>query len=137
MNKLLLIAAILATATTAIHTFIGGKEIAGPLLASSLAEVPRLTLYAVWHMATAALALSSVALFVGAVPRFAASWRPMVLFVSALWLAFGTVFVIVAISQSGAGLYLKLPQWALLLPVGVLGMLGANKSFKGTPNGAP
>ncbi len=138
MNKFLLSAAILAAATAAIHALAGGQDTVTPLLDSHLAEVPRLTLYAVWHMATAALALSAAALFIGAMPRYAAAGRLMVLFVSALWLAFGVVFVLVATFQSGAGLYFKLPQWVLLLPVGLLGVVGANNSFKGKPlRGSP
>ncbi len=57
----------------------------------------------------------------------------MVLFVSVLWLAFGAVFVVVATLEPGTGLYFKLPQWGLLLPVGLLGMLGANHSSKPEP----
>jgi hypothetical protein len=133
MNRLLLAASLLAAATAAIHAFVGGNDIAAPLLGSSLADEPRLTLYAVWHMATAALALSAVALFAGAMPRYAVAGRSMVFFVSALWLAFGAVFLIVAATQPGTGLYFKLPQWVLLLPVGLLGVLGANNSFKPKP----
>ena len=135
MNRFLLSASILATATTAIHVFAGGNEVATPLLASQLSEAPRLTLYAVWHMATVALGLSALAFFVGALPRYAASSRSMVQFASVLWLAFGAVFVIVASTQPGSGLFLKLPQWVLLLPVGLLAWLGANNSFKPKPLG--
>ena len=81
-------------------------------------------------MATAALVLSAAALLLGAMPRYAAAAQFMVLFVSVLWLAFGAVFVGVATFQPGTGLYFKLPQWALLLPVGLLGVLGANNPFK-------
>ena len=130
MNKVLLSASIFAATTAAIHAFMGGQEIAVPLLNSKLPEVPRLTLYAVWHMATAALALSAIALFVGALPRFVIAGQAMVFFVSVLWLAFGAVFVAVAIFQPGEELYIKLPQWLLLLPVGLLGLYGVNKSSK-------
>lgn len=128
MNKFLLSASILAAVTAAIHTFVGGQEIATPLLNSQLPEEPRLTLYAVWHMATVVLALSAAALFAGAMPRYAVSGRSMVLFISALWLAFGAVFVIVATIEPGSGLYFKLPQWVLLLPVGLLGVLGSESN---------
>ena len=57
----------------------------------------------------------------------------MVQFASVLWLAFGAVFVVVAATQPGSGLFLKLPQWVLLVPVGLLGWLGANNSFKPKP----
>jgi hypothetical protein len=133
MNKLLLSASILAAATTAIHVLMGGHDVAAPLLDSALAEAPRLTLYAVWHMATAALALSAAALFFGAMPRHATAGRSMVLFVSVLWLAFGAVFIVVAATQPGTGLYLKLPQWILLLPVGLLGVLGCSRPLKPEP----
>jgi len=133
MNKLLLSASILATATTIVHAFAGGGDVAAPLLASQLSEEPRLTLYAVWHMATVALGLSALAFFVGALPRYSADSRSMVQFASVLWLAFGAVFVVVAATQPGSGLFLKLPQWVLLLPVGLLGLLGADNSFKPKP----
>ncbi len=61
INKLVLSASILATATTAIHVVAGGADVATPLLASQLGEEPRLTLYAVWHMATVALGISALA----------------------------------------------------------------------------
>lgn len=133
MNKLLLSASILATATTAIHAFAGGNDVAAPLLASQLSEEPRLTLYAVWHMATAALGLSALAFFVGAMPRYSAGSRSMVQFASVLWLTFGAVFVAVAATQPGSGLFLKLPQWVLLLPVGLIGWVGTNNSIKPKP----
>ena len=134
MNKILLSAAILAAATAAIHTFVGGQDVAAPLLNSQLAEEPRLVLYAVWHMATVALTLSAAALFAGAVPRYAATARSMVMFVSCLWLAFGAVFLAVAATHSGTGLFFKLPQRVLLIPVGFLGWLGAYNSSARKPS---
>ena len=132
MNKCLLSSAVLAAVTAAIHLFAGGPDVVAPLLDSPLAVEPRLTLYAVWHMATATMILSAAALFVAASPRYATASRFMVLFISALWLSFGAVFLAIATLQPGTGLYLKLPQWALLLPVGVLALLGYNKSVDGT-----
>jgi hypothetical protein len=133
MNRLLLVASLLSAATAAIHAFVGGQDTVAPLLGSSLAEEPRLTLYAVLHMATAVMGLSAVALFASAMPRYAVAGRSVVFFISVLWLLFGAVFLAVAATQPGTGLYFKLPQWVLLLPVGVLAWLGANNSFKPTP----
>lgn len=124
MNRPLIVAAFLAAFTAAVHFFAGGPDIAVPLLASSLADEPRLTLYAVWHMATVALALSALALFVAALPRHAVAARYMVLFISTLWFAFGTVFLVVIAIQPEGGWLFKLPQWILLLPVGVFGLRG-------------
>lgn len=85
---------------------------------------PKLTLYAVWHMVSMVLALSVPALFIGGLPRHAHAARYLVLFVSAMWCAFGLVFLGVAAIQPEAVWLFKLPQWILLLPVGLLGLWG-------------
>lgn len=126
-NKWLLTAATLAALTAGVHIFAGGEEIAAPLLQSSLAEVPKLTLYAVWHMASVALSLSAVGLLIAGMPKYTGNSRPMVWFISALWTGFGLAFLGIAATHSGEGLFLKLPQWVLLLPVGILGFIGAAK----------
>jgi hypothetical protein len=134
MNLRLVVAALLAAFTTAVHIFSGGEEVAAQLLASSIARQPMLTLYAVWHMASVALAMSAVALFFGSLPRYANSARYLVLFVSALWCSFGVVFLTVVAIQPESGWLLKLPQWVLLLPVGFLGIwaTGSNPALQET-----
>jgi hypothetical protein len=128
MNRLLVIATILAAVTTAVHMLAGGPDVATPLLASSMAGEPKLTLYAVWHMVSVVLAMSVPALFIGGLPRHAHAARYLVLFVSALWCAFGLVFLgVVAIQPEGGWLF-KLPQWVLLLPVGLLGLWGGSRT---------
>lgn len=130
MNKPLLIAALLAAVTAAVHIFAGGPDVATPLLASTIAEEPRLTLYAVWHMVSVALVFSSVALCLGALPCYALASRYLVLFVSALWVGFGMVVLTVVLIQPGDGVLLKLPQWILLLPVGFLGFWGGTRDIR-------
>lgn len=138
MNRPLLVAALLAAFTAAVHAFAGGQDVAAPLLASTLAEVPKRTLHAVWHMASVVLALSAPALFVGSLPRHAAAARYLVLFVSALWCAFAAVFLIVVAVQPDGGWLFRLPQWSLLLPVGALGFWGASRTARsGNPAAAP
>ena len=127
MNKPLLIASLLTAFIAAVHLFAGGADVAAPLLASGLAEEPRLTLYAVWHLVTATLLLSAFALFFSALPRHAVASRYLALFISVLWLSFGVVFLVVAFTQPGEGLFLKMPQWILFIPVGILGLWGAVK----------
>lgn len=115
-------AALLAAFTAAVHIAAGGDDVAAPLLASSLAGEPKLTLYAVWHMASPVLAMSVAAFFVDGLPgRAQASY--LMRFVSALWCAFGGVFLIVAAIQPEAQWLSKLPQWLLL--VGVPGFCGS------------
>ena len=124
MNHPLFIAALLAASTAAIHVFAGGSDVVVPLLASSLAEEPKRTLYAVWNMVSVALVMSAAALFAGSLFRFTHTTRLLVLFVSALWCAFGTVFLVVAALQPEGGWLFRLPQWALLMPAGLLGLWG-------------
>lgn len=132
MNKLLLLASILAASVAVIHVWAGGKDIADPLLASQLAEEPRLTLYAVWHMASVLLGFSALTLGRAAMPGRGVTAASAVRFIAVLWIASGLVFLSVAATQPGEGLLLKLPQWTLLIPVGVLAWLGVNKSFMPT-----
>lgn len=124
MNRLLVFAAVLAAFTAAVHILAGGSDVAAPLLASPMAGEPKLTLYAVWHMVSVALAMSAPALFIGSLPRHARAARYLVLFVSTLWCAFGLVFLCVVAIQPEGGWLFKLPQWVLLLPVGLLGLWG-------------
>lgn len=124
-NKVLLLAAGIAAFTSLLHIIGGGASVATPLIESSLAEEPRLTSFAVWHMVSITLSFSAIALYVGALPKHAERARYMVVFVSALWVGFGAVFLVVAATQEGDGLFLKLPQWILALPVGFLGVWGA------------
>lgn len=134
MNRTLIVTAFIAAFTAAVHIFAGGADIATPLLASALAAEPKLTLYAVWHMASVALVLSVVALFVGSLPRHAQASRYLVLFISVLWCAFGVVFLTIVLIQPESGWLFKLPQWVLLLPVGLLGLWsGANPPPQLTP----
>jgi hypothetical protein len=133
MNKTLLLASVLAAFVTVVHIFAGGKDVASPLLASALADEARLTLYAVWHMVSALLGISALVLARAALPQHQVRMAPAVRLVALLWLASGLVFLAVAATQPGEGLFLKLPQWILLLPVGVLAWLGANSSSKPTP----
>lgn len=128
MNRLLIIAAFLAAFTAAVHIFAGGADTVVPLLASTLTGEAKLTLYAVWHMASAVLVLSAFALFVGSLPRHMHAARYLVLFVSILWFAFGLIFLGIAATQPGSAWFVKLPQWILLLPVGTLGVWGVFRS---------
>ena len=128
MNRSLLVAGVLAVFTAAVHVFVGTPEIAQPLLRSALAPEVSFLLYACWHLVSCALVLSALALVVSALPRHQQSMHALALFVSWLWLAFGAVFVAVGLTGAHGGLFFKLPQWTLLLPVGALGLFGCRRS---------
>lgn len=128
MNRLLIFAALLAILTAVVHIFAGGADTVVPLLTSALTVEAKLTLYAVWHMASSVLVLSAVALFVGSLPRHRYAARYLVLFVSIMWFVFGIIFLSIAASQPETAWFIKLPQWILLLPVGILGLWGVFRS---------
>ena len=133
MNKLLLSASILAVGVTVVHIWAGGRDVAVPLLVSHLAEEPRLTLYAVWHMVSVLLGISAVTLGRAALPGCGVSIAAAVRLIAVIWILSGLVFLSVAATQPGEGLFLKLPQWMLLIPIGVLAWFGANSLFRPTP----
>jgi len=121
-NWLIVSAGILAGVTSLIHIVAGGKDVARPLLASSIDETVKFTLYACWHLVSAALLFSSLTLLLNGMEFYKSP--EMVAFVSIMWLVFGGVFLVVALVVAKPRGIFRLPQWALLLPVGLLGLSG-------------
>jgi hypothetical protein len=122
MNGFWLAAAFASAATCAVHTFVGGRVIAGPLLAAGdLRTVPKVTAYFCWHMVTIVLAAMTVGFgWAAANPRGAVlAW-----FLVGLAMAF-------ALLNLGLG-YLwrlhplrRLPQWMFFVLIAGLGVAGA------------
>ena len=131
MNRILLSAALLAAFTAALHTFVGTGKIEGPLLQSALPKELSLLLYACWHLVSVTLTLSALAFFLAARAAGSAQALHTVKLLSAMWLCFGLVFIAVALLYTGFPMLLKLPQWVLLMPVGILGFWGAAQSNQG------
>jgi hypothetical protein len=121
-NWFVLSAGILAGMTALIHVIAGGKDVARPLLASAFDEVVKLTLYACWHLVSVALFLSSIALLGNGAGFYDSP--EMVAFVSIMWLMFGAVFLVVTLGIAKPRGLLRFPQWAVLVPVGLLGLWG-------------
>jgi len=122
VNGWLLTAGGIAAATTLIHATAGGRSIVRPLLGSAVAAEPKRTLHVVWHMVTADLLLSSLALL--ALAFTAAPSTALVLFIAAQYLAYAVVFLIITLAADWPRPLLQLPQWMLLLPVAVLALIG-------------
>lgn len=127
MNRILLATSILAAFTAAVHTFIGTPEIKAPLLQSPLAPELSLLLYVCWHLATVTLILSAIGFYISARPKHAVASHYMALFISFMWIFFGLVFVVVDITYGGLAMLIKLPQWILLIPIGLLGLFGCSR----------
>lgn len=127
MNKILATTSVLAAFTAVLHTFGGTPEIEKPLLQAPLAPEISLLVYACWHLVTVALTLSAIGFFISAKPKYVVQSHYMALFISLMWIGFGLVFVVVDIAYSGLPMLLKLPQWILLIPIGLLGLWGCSR----------
>lgn len=126
-NRLLLAAGMLALFTALVHLLAGTPEVHAPLMSSSLERPVALLLLACWHLVSVALAASAAALLWSAHPRHAGQAGALARFVSLLWLLFGLVFMVVAGLYMGPAGLAALPQWMLLIPVGLLGCAGTRR----------
>jgi hypothetical protein len=109
----------LAAIWLAVHTFVGGRQIARPLVeAVELPPVVRHTQYLCWHFTTVAIACMAVFFLVAAITGIAAYATAAT--VLALGFFVVGVGLVVALGESHA----RLPQGWLFLPVAGLGMAG-------------
>ena len=101
----------LAVAITLVHVVIGGQWIAGPLLASELATLPRMTLYLCWHGITVILA-GMAGLFAHGLYRERRESVALAGGLAAVFFALGWGYIL------GFGLSpLDLPQWIAFGPM--------------------
>lgn len=120
MNAFLAVAAALSLIVCGLHVWAGGPAIAGPLLRSNdLDRVAKYTNYYCWHIVTIVLLAMPIGFLLGAV-------RPDSLDIAALMTVLAGAF---ALWSLGLVFWKKqkpfhLPQWALFLPVTVVGALG-------------
>lgn len=119
MNPWLTAAAMLAAITTIIHLVLGGRDVVRPLMASTLPEEPKLTLYLCWHVVTIVLAGLTVCFLLPALGTgshdlaWVATTGALLL---TLWN--GALIALFRLSLLGY------PQWALFGPMAALGFLG-------------
>ncbi len=119
MNIALACAAVLSLLTWAIHTFMGGKEIARPLLRSSMEAVPKYTNYYCWHLVTMVLfAMSAGYGYAALVP----GGYDVALLLTALSAGF-MIWSLALVFWKKRRL-LELPQWTLFLAITAAGVVG-------------
>lgn len=123
MNIGLLVAGMLSLAVCLIHLFLGGKEIARPLLdTTALKPIPKYTNYYCWHLVSLTIAGMGVMFLV-------AAWWP-----SAVELAWAGMIMSALFSLWNIGLYFgvrrqlrawhDMPQWLLFAPIAVVAYIG-------------
>lgn len=109
----------LAAIWWAIHTFVGGRQIARPLVAATeLPPLVRHTQYLCWHFTTVPFACMATFYFLAAFTGVTAYA------IAATLLSSGFVVVGVGLVISLGEDHGKLPQGWLFLPVAALGLLG-------------
>lgn len=120
MNVWLLSAAGLSAIICVLHIVLGGREAARPLLASmELTRSAKFTNYYCWHLVTIAIGAMAVA-FVRSSQMDAAA--DLAFFATGLALLFaGWSVLMVAKFRLSPW---QFPQWALFLPVALLGAIG-------------
>ncbi|PMH02758.1 hypothetical protein [Vibrio splendidus] len=124
MNIWIFSSGLLALFTTLVHVFAGQIDPVRPFLKSKLDDIPKATLLACWHLVSVTLFVSSlILLYVG--------WYGidslyfLIQLLGFLYILYASVFVAVGLYFFGAKVFVKLPQWILLLPIGLLANYGA------------
>jgi len=119
MNHALALAAALSLGTWALHAFVGGREVAGPLLRSALRPVPKYTSYYCWHLVTIVLFAMAAAFAYGAVVPGGRD-------VAALALILSSAFAVwsLALVRWKRQPPLHLPQWLLFIAISVVASIG-------------
>ncbi|MDP2499620.1 hypothetical protein BCT47_08845 [Vibrio splendidus] len=124
MNIWIFSSGLLALFTTLVHVFAGQIDPVRPFLKSKLDDIPKATLLACWHIV-------SVTLFVSSLMLLYVGWYGidslyfLIQLLGFLYILYASVFVAVGLYFFGAKVFVKLPQWILLLPIGFLANYGA------------
>jgi len=120
MNLFLIAAAVLSAGVFLIHTFLGGRTIAVPLLKSGdLHPVPKYVAYYCWHLVTIVLAAIAVMFAVAGVRAQSLDLAWVATALTALFCLLG-----LAVPPIKKQKYGDMPQGWLFLPIFLLGTLG-------------
>ena len=121
MDGFLIFAGLLTLLTTGVHIVMGGRDVVTPLLEAQLEDEARYTLYVLWHFISVFFVFTA-ALFL--LVGFGVTDAPdAVTALSSLYLLFGLVFLSVKLFVFKSFGLSHLPQWILLIPIGMLGLL--------------
>lgn len=123
MNWMLIVAGLIAVATTMGHVILGGKQFLAPMLQLSFDAVAKRTLYAAWHYITVSIGLAAAVLLTLGVMQELGLLAAKVI---AIQFALYAVVCIVLGATAGfrKGVF-KMFQWVFFIPIAVLAWLGA------------
>ena len=123
MNIWILSAGLLGVFTALVHVFAGQVDPIRPFLKSELEDIPKATLLACWHLVSVTLLMSSLMLTYAGWYSLYSLYLP-IQFVGILYILFALVFLVVGWYFFGSKVFVKLPQWILLVPIGLLASYG-------------
>ncbi len=120
MNTYLAIAAVCSLFVTGLHFFLGGKEIARPLLeAKTLPNNVRCVQYFCWHITTLSLLLQAILFGIAAAYPTELS---LAIVASALAGSIAVLGILMPLALKIS--YKTMPQGWLFVPIAVLGLAG-------------
>jgi len=124
MNPWWLASGLLCFVTALVHVVAGHFDPVVPFLRTELEATAKATLHVCWHMVTVTLFASALALLrLGLSPGLTGAGL-LAVFLAGLYVLYGILFLVMGARRFGWRL-LRLPQWLLLTPVGVLAAIGA------------
>ena len=123
MNIWVFMAGLICLFTSCVHVFAGQLDPIRPFLKSDLPDIPKATLIACWHMVSVTLIMCGLVLtYVGWFN--VSSLENIIGGISVAFIIFSLVFIGVGWYFFNFKTFITLPQWSLLLPIGVFGVLG-------------
>jgi hypothetical protein len=124
-NLFLIISGLINLFTFLLHVIGGQISLINPLLDSNLELQVKTELLGVWHMVTIILFITSIILLYWGFKQNKKSNIELLSFIGYLYILFSVPFVIISIIYG-----LLVPQWILLLPIGILTIIGIKKIKK-------
>ena len=121
-NKFLIISGAINLFTFLLHVIGGQVSLINPLLNSNLDLQIKAELLGVWHMVTIILFATSVILLYLGLNKNKKTNIELLSFIGYLYVFFSLPFVVISIFYG-----LLAPQWILLLPIGILTIIGTKK----------
>lgn len=120
MNWFLFAAAVVSLITFFVHTFVGGYQVAKPLLnASGIQETTKLTTYYCWHICTILFLVMTCAYAYVALLQF-----DIPLTVTVTSIAAGCALLSIGLITVLKLKPLDYPQWIFFIPITLLAVLG-------------
>ena len=119
-NYYWIIAGILNLFTAFLHLIGGQMDLINPLLNSSLTDDVKTQLLGVWHMVSIVLFGTSILLLLIGFKR--KRYPELIVFTAYLYILLSIPFIIISLIYG-----MLVPQWILLLPIGILILIGIKK----------